>query len=115
MVFQVKTMSSYQWQAGNGDVDRARRRAQLPLADLQQHALIAASAGGVNRRVAVEHGGNAECVPDAVAPPSAIAGLHRKSGGHGGEGSGAPEFAIVLETECMGLHQAPQSGADGAC
>src|ERR1051326_59075 len=43
---------------------------QLPITNLQSHCLVAASTGCYHLRILLQHGRNAQCVPDAVSPPA---------------------------------------------
>ncbi len=54
-------------------------RQQLAVSHAQRHFVVAAATRGVNASVLVQHRGNAQSIPDAVAIPGMLANPHRKS------------------------------------
>ena len=96
MVFQVDNIV-VPVSGRNRDVDHSFRRKQFSFLHLQHHFVIAAAAGCVNVSILVEHGGNTERVPNAVAIPGMLAGSDRKGRGHGGEWSSSPELPVFLQ------------------
>ena len=109
MVFQVKTMSLYQSRAGTAIWISPFDPSSRPFSTLQQHFQIAAAAGGIDLGVFVEHCSDAECVPNAVAIIRTIPHFHRECSRHSREGSGTPQFTILLQHKGMTCAQALES------
>jgi hypothetical protein len=98
----------------NSDVDESLGADQFSFDNLQDHLVITAAAGGVDARILAQHCRNTERIPDAVAPPLALANAHGKGGRDGREWRRTPELSIFLQDECMRLAQLLQPGPDFA-
>src|SRR5262249_11292771 len=61
-----------------GDVNNPVILQQFAPPSPELHLVIAASAGRINLCIVFQHGGNAECIPNAVAPPGALFNADRK-------------------------------------
>jgi hypothetical protein len=88
---------------GHRDMDHAFLLQKPSILYGKWHLEVTAGATCVDGRIFVQHGGDAERVPDAVAPPGAFANAHRKRGRDRRERCGAPELAIVLQHEGVAL------------
>lgn len=98
----------------DGEVDDAFGGGQFAAFYAELHALAAVAAGGGDNGVLVEHGGDAECVPDAVAPVGYAARFDLERSGHGGKGAAHEDFAAgALEEQHVGVGQPLEGLADG--
>src|SRR5262249_20099443 len=80
------------------------------LLDVQDHLVVAASAGSRDASIFTEHCGYAKCVPDAVRPPLKLADLYRKSCWHGGKWRSSPQLSALLKNKRVALGQTFQTG-----
>jgi hypothetical protein len=98
----------------HGNVDDSLRPQQPACLHAKRYFVIAAAAGSVNPRILVQHGGNSQGIPDAVAVPSPLAGSDGKGRGHSRKWSGSPKFSGFLQDESMSLSQSLECGPDFA-
>lgn len=97
---------------GDGNVNESFGAGEFSTCHVHNHFQIAATAGGIDAGIFVQHSGNAEGIPDAVCPPAVFANLHRKSCGHGRKWSSAPKLSVFLEDESMRLAQLLEACSD---
>src|SRR5215469_4943314 len=93
----------------HSDVNHTLSARNSSLLHIQDHLVIAASAGGRDASIFVKHGGNPKCVPNAVCPPLALADLNRKSCGHGGKWRSPPQLSTLLKNKSVALGKAFQT------
>src|SRR5215472_7978443 len=87
----------------HSDVNHTLSARNSSLLHIQDHLVIAASAGSRDASIFVKHGGNAKRVPNAVCPPLALADLNRKSRRHGGKRRSPPQLSTLLKNKGVAL------------